>query len=106
TNIVKLCDILGNPQTGLKCIHVAGTNGKGSVTHIIASILQEQGYKVGIFVSPHYKDYRERIKINGKCISKKFVTGFVEENQAKFKKINASFFEITTAMAFAYFKAK
>ena len=104
TNIIQLCDILGNPQNNLKCIHVAGTNGKGSVTHIIASILQEQGYKVGVFVSPHYKDYRERIKINGNYISKKFVTAFVEENIDKFKNINASFFEITTAMAFAYFK--
>lgn len=106
TNIIRLCDILQNPQLGLKCIHVAGTNGKGSVTHIIASVLQEQGYKVGVFVSPHYKDYRERIKINGKYISKKFVSGFVEDNADKFKSINASFFEITTAMAFQYFKEK
>ena len=67
-NIIKLCDILGNPQNGLKYIHVAGTNGKGSVTHITASILQEQGYKVGVFVSPHSVDYRESIKINGKYI--------------------------------------
>lgn len=104
TNIIQLCELLGNPQMDLKCIHVAGTNGKGSVTHIIASILQEQGYKVGLFVSPHYKDYRERIKINGKFISKKFVTAFVEKNQKQFKKIDASFFEITTAMAFEYFK--
>jgi len=106
TNIIKLCDILDNPQKDLKCIHIAGTNGKGSVTHIIASVLQEQGYKVGVFVSPHYKDYRERIKINGKYISKKFVTGFVQKNQKKFQKINASFFEISTAMAFEYFKEK
>ena len=106
TNIIQLCDILGNPQNDLKCIHIAGTNGKGSVTHIIASILQEQGYKVGVFVSPHYKDYRERIKINGNYISKKFVAAFVEENIDKFKNINASFFEITTAMAFEYFKEK
>jgi len=106
TNIIKLCDVLGNPQKDLKCIHIAGTNGKGSVTHIIASILQEQGYKVGVFVSPHYKDYRERIKINGKFISKKFVTGFVEKNKKKFKPISASFFEISTAMAFEYFKEK
>ncbi|MBP6730446.1 MAG: bifunctional folylpolyglutamate synthase/dihydrofolate synthase [Chitinophagales bacterium] len=106
TNIIKLCDILGNPQKDLKCIHVAGTNGKGSVTHIIASILQEQGYKVGVFVSPHYKDYRERIKINGKHISKKFVSSFVENNKEKFKNIQASFFEISTAMAFEYFKQK
>ena len=106
TNITKLCNILGNPQKDLKCVHVAGTNGKGSVTHIIASVLQEAGYTVGVFVSPHYKDYRERIKINGKLISKKFVTGFVEENKEKFKSINASFFEISTAMAFEYFKQK
>ena len=79
TNIIQLCDLLGNPQEDLKCIHVAGTNGKGSVTHIIASVLQQQGYKVGVFVSPDYKDYRERIKINGKFISKKFVTAFVEK---------------------------
>ena len=105
-NIIKLCKILGNPERDLKCIHVAGTNGKGSVTHIIASILQEQGHKVGVFVSPHYKDYRERIKINGKFISKKFVTKFVEENIKKFKTIDASFFEITTAMAFQYFKER
>lgn len=105
-NITQLCEILGNPQNGLKFIHVAGTNGKGSVTHIIASILQEQGYKVGLFVSPHYKDYRERIKINGQYITKPFVTRFVTKNKEKFKNINASFFEITTAMAFAYFKEK
>lgn len=103
-NITALCNILGNPQTSLKCIHVAGTNGKGSVTHIIASILQQQGYKVGVFVSPHYKDYRERIKINGKLISKPFVTKFVSTNIKKFSQVNASFFEITTAMAFEYFK--
>lgn len=106
TNIIQLCGILNNPQNDLKCIHIAGTNGKGSVTHILASILQEQGYKVGVFVSPHYKDYRERIKINGKYISKKFVTDFVAENMEKFKTVNASFFEITTAMAFQYFKDK
>jgi dihydrofolate synthase/folylpolyglutamate synthase len=105
-NIIQLCNILGNPQNDLRFIHVAGTNGKGSVTHILASILQEQGYKVGVFVSPHYTDYRERIKINGKLISKKFVTRFVTDNIDKFKTINASFFEITNAMAFAYFKEK
>ena len=105
-NIIKLCNMLDNPQRDLKFIHVAGTNGKGSVTHIIASILQEQGYKVGMFVSPHYIDYRERIKINGKLINKKFVARFVSENIEQFKTINASFFEITNAMAFAYFKEK
>lgn len=105
-NITQLCDILGNPQLSLKCIHIAGTNGKGSVTHLIASILQAQGYKVGVFVSPHYKDYRERIKINGKLISRQFVTNFVAENRERFNTVNASFFEISTAMAFAYFKEK
>lgn len=105
-NITELCNILGNPQQGTKFIHVAGTNGKGSVTHIIASILQQEGYKVGVFVSPHYKDYRERIKINGQYITRPFVTQFVEQNKERFKKVDASFFEITTAMAFAYFKEK
>lgn len=105
-NIIQLCDKLGNPQNKLKYIHVAGTNGKGSVTHIIASILQEQGYSVGVYTSPHYKDYRERIKINGKLISKQYVTAFVNKNKAKFEPINASFFEITNAMAFQYFVDK
>ena len=103
-NIIHLCDMLGNPQNELRFIHVAGTNGKGSVTHILASVLQEQGYKTGVFVSPHYVDYRERIKINGELISKKYVTRFIGENIEQFKTINASFFEITNAMAFAYFK--
>lgn len=106
TNIIQLCNIVGNPQKDLKCIHIAGTNGKGSVTHILASALQAGKKKTGVFVSPHYKDYRERIKVNGQLISKKFVTGFVEQYQEQFKNINASFFEITTTMAFAYFKHK
>jgi dihydrofolate synthase/folylpolyglutamate synthase len=105
-NIIALCNILDNPHKDLRCIHIAGTNGKGSVSHFIASALQEQGYKVGLFVSPHYRDYRERIKINGQYISKPFITKFVNDNLEKFKTVNASFFEITTAMAFAYYKAK
>src|SRR4051812_26078031 len=83
-NITALCDILGHPERATKFIHIAGTNGKGSVTHIIASVLQAQGYKVGVFTSPHYKDYRERIKINGKLISRPFITKFVGENKEKF----------------------
>lgn len=106
TNITALCHLLHHPQRELKCIHIAGTNGKGSVAHILSSILQEQGFRVGMFVSPHYKDYRERIKVNGKYISKQFVTEFVTKNHLRFKKINASFFEITTVMAFDYFKHK
>jgi len=105
-NITALCDILDNLQRGTKFIHVAGTNGKGSVSHIIASILQAQGYRVGLFVSPHYKEYRERIKVNGKLISRPFIAKFVSENLEPFKIVNASFFEITTAMAFEYFKEK
>lgn len=105
-NIIRFCELLGNPQQNLKCIHVAGTNGKGSVAHLIASVLQEQGYKTGLFVSPHYKDYRERIKINGQYISRQYITRFVEKNREKFNAVNASFFEITTAIAFQYFKEK
>lgn len=105
-NITALSEILGHPERDTKFIHVAGTNGKGSVTHIIASILQAQGYKVGVFTSPHYRDYRERIKVNGQLITRPFITRFVNDNLEKFKAVNASFFEITTAMAFAYFKDK
>lgn len=105
-NITKLCEILGQPQSGTNFIHVAGTNGKGSVVHIIAALLQAQGYKVGVFASPHYRDYRERIKINGSFIAKAFVARFTTENLERFKTVNASFFEMTTAMAFAYFKEK
>lgn len=102
-NITQLEILLGNPHEHLRCIHIAGTNGKGSVTHILASVLQEAGYKVGVYTSPHYKDYRERIKINGKLISKRFVSDFVEKHKADFSAINASFFEITNALAFYYF---
>ncbi len=105
-NITALSEILGHPERGTRFIHVAGTNGKGSVTHIIASILQAQGYKVGVFTSPHYRDYRERIKINGQLITRPFITRFVNDNLEKFKAVNASFFEITTALAFAYFQEK
>lgn len=105
-NIIQLCNIIGNPQQNLKCIHVAGTNGKGSVVHYTASVLQEAGYKVGVFVSPHYKDYRERIKINGRLISKQWVANFIGKNLSEFAQVNASFFEMTTAMAFAYFAEK
>lgn len=105
-NITQLCNLLRNPQQDLRCVHIAGTNGKGSVTHIIASVLQEAGYKVGVYTSPHYKDYRERIKINGKLISKRFVTNFVAQYKDDFLKLNASFFEITNALAFQYFQTK
>lgn len=103
-NITALCQALGNPQDKLKCIHIAGTNGKGSVTHILAAVLQAHGYKVGVFTSPHYKDYRERIKINGEYIAEAFVTSFVAHHFEVLKSQKASFFEVTTAMAFASFQ--
>lgn len=105
-NIRALCEKLGNPQEELRFIHVAGTNGKGSVTHIIASVLQAQGYKTGIFSSPHYTDFRERIKVNGELIHEDFVADFVTHQVQHLTDIQPSFFEMTTAMAFAYFKEK
>jgi dihydrofolate synthase/folylpolyglutamate synthase len=103
TNIVALSDALGNPQQRFKSIHIAGTNGKGSVSHMIAAVLQQSGYKTGLYTSPHLKDFRERIRIDGKMISKDFVVGFVRENFALVQQISPSFFEITVAMAFAWF---
>ena len=102
-NIIKACKILNNPQKKIKTIHIAGTNGKGSTAHMLASILQEAGYKTGLYTSPHLKDFRERIKINGEIIDKKYIINFIKENQLEFEKINMSFFEFTVAMAFNYF---
>jgi dihydrofolate synthase/folylpolyglutamate synthase len=104
--INALLDVLGNPQQRLKTIHVAGTNGKGSVCHIFSAIFQNNGYKTGLFTSPHITDFRERIKINGKLISKDFVVWFVETYQSDILRIQPSFFEITTAMAFLAFEKK
>lgn len=106
TNIKALCYGLTNPEEKLKFIHVAGTNGKGSVSHIIAGILQSQGYKVGMYTSPHYKDFRERIKINAQLISKKDVKSFIGNNQNLIESVKPSFFEITVAMALDYFAKK
>lgn len=105
-NIEALLLKMGNPHLGLKTIHLAGTNGKGSTSHILASILIENGYKVGLFTSPHIKDFRERIKINGQLISKESVVEFVSQNKHSIDELNPSFFEITTAMAFSIFKAE
>lgn len=93
-----------SPHKNYKTIHVAGTNGKGSVSHILASILQEGGYRVGLYTSPHLKDFRERIKIDGEPVTKEFVVKFVEENKQAFSEIEPSFFEMTVSMAFEYFK--
>ena len=103
-NIIDVLAEIGNPHLGLKTIHLAGTNGKGSTSHILASILIENGYKVGLYTSPHIKDFRERIKINGKLISKYAVVDFVNQNKNTIDNLNPSFFEITTAMAFSIFK--
>ena len=80
-NIISFCNVLGNPEKKFKSIHVAGTNGKGSSSHMLASILQEAGYKVGLYTSPHLKDFRERIKINGKVVDEDFVVDFIEEHK-------------------------
>jgi len=103
TNSFALSKHLSNPETKFKSIHVAGTNGKGSTSHMLASILQEGGYKVGLYTSPHLKDFRERIKINGKCVSKQFVIGFIKRNKSFFNGYSLSFFEMTVGMAFDYF---
>ena len=103
TNTLALVNHLNNPQKYFKSVHVAGTNGKGSVSSMLASILQEAGYKVGLFTSPHFKDFRERIKINGNEIKEQFVVDFVEKNKDFFVANSLSFFEMTTGMAFSYF---
>ncbi|HVA99068.1 MAG TPA: folylpolyglutamate synthase/dihydrofolate synthase family protein [Bacteroidia bacterium] len=106
TNTIALCKLVKNPEKKFKSIHIAGTNGKGSTSHLIASVLQAQGYKTGLYTSPHLKDFRERIKINGKFISKKYVVDFVEKYKDGFEKIKPSFFEMTVALAFSYFADK
>ncbi len=103
TNTVLLANHLGNPEKLLKCIHVAGTNGKGSTSHLLASVLQEAGYKVGLYTSPHLKDYRERITINGQPISEDYVCDFVNKNRSFFEANELSFFEMSVGLAFEYF---
>ncbi len=105
-NTLKLCNALDNPQNKFKTIHIAGTNGKGSTSHMLAAAFQQAGYKTGLYTSPHLKDFRERIKINGKKISRAFVIQFIEQNQEQFEIIKPSFFEMTVGMAFQYFKEK
>jgi dihydrofolate synthase/folylpolyglutamate synthase len=103
TNTLHLVDHLNNPQNSLKCIHVAGTNGKGSTSHMLASVLQKAGYKVGLYTSPHLKDFRERIKINGKEISEDFVCEFISKHKDFFESNDMSFFEMSVGLAFDYF---
>ncbi|WP_316830222.1 folylpolyglutamate synthase/dihydrofolate synthase family protein [Pedobacter aquatilis] len=103
TNTIILCEALDNPQNKFKSIHVAGTNGKGSTSHMLSAVLQAQGFKTGLYTSPHLKDFRERIRINGKMISKAEVTAFVQTNRKLINKTEPSFFEATVAMAFDHF---
>lgn len=103
TNVHILMDYLGHPEKKLQCIHVAGTNGKGSCSHMLASVLQEAGYKVGLYTSPHLKDFRERIKINGVMIPEEFVCDFVNQHQSFFEANDMSFFEMSVGLAFDYF---
>lgn len=103
-HIHYLCDYFGNPEKKLKCLHIAGTNGKGSSSHLIASILQEQGYKVGLYTSPHLKNFTERFKINGIDIPEKWIVDFVHSNKDLIETYQASFFEWTVIMAFLYFE--
>lgn len=103
TNTILLVNHLGNPETKLKAVHVAGTNGKGSTSSMVASVLQESGLKVGLYTSPHLKDYRERIRINGEMVSEDFVVEFIEKNKAFFEENSLSFFEMTVGLAFDYF---
>ena len=102
-NIIALSKVCGNPHSLFKSVHLAGTNGKGSTAHLLASTLQAQGYKVGLYTSPHLKDFRERIKVNGQMAEEDFVVNFVAQYKQQIEEIKPSFFEITVAMAFTYF---
>ena len=101
--IASFCQHIGNPQRNYYTIHVAGTNGKGSVSHMLASILREAGYRTGLFTSPHLTDFRERIRVDGEMIPKQKVVNFVNKHQEKMKELDLSFFEMTASMAFDYF---
>lgn len=105
SNTLALCEWSGFPQDNFPCIHIAGTNGKGSVSHLLASVLQEQGYTVGLYTSPHLRDFRERIRVNGELIEREFVLAFVERLQKDWAQLalSPSFFEMTVILAFEYF---
>jgi dihydrofolate synthase/folylpolyglutamate synthase len=105
-NTVKLLNLLDNPQHSFRSVHIAGTNGKGSVSHMIAAVLQEAGFKTGLYTSPHLKDFRERIRINGQMISEEAVVVFVEQHKNAFEQMELSFFEMTVGLAFDYFRSE
>ncbi len=101
---IRMDDYFGNPHHSFISIHIAGTNGKGSVSHMLASVLQSAGYKTGLYTSPHLVDFRERIRVNGKMIDKDFITAFVNDNKSLIREMNPSFFEMTVALAFLFFR--
>ena len=103
-NTIAICEILNNPQNHLTCIHVAGTNGKGSVSHMLASVFQAAGFKTGLYTSPHLIDFRERIRVNGKMIGRRYISNFITRHKKDFDRIQPSFFEMTVGLAFQYFK--
>lgn len=103
-NTIAMCNLLGNPEKNLVCIHVAGTNGKGSVSHLLAAVFQQAGFKTGLYTSPHLRDFRERIRVNGEMVSKAWISNFVTKYKNDFDELQPSFFEMSTAMAFAYFR--
>ena len=103
TNTLKLCEKLGKPHENFPSIHIAGTNGKGSSAHMLASILQTAGYKTGLYTSPHLQSFTERIKVDGHEISEDFVVQFIDQLKPEIVELQPSFFEITVAMAFEYF---
>jgi dihydrofolate synthase/folylpolyglutamate synthase len=105
-NTIYICKALGNPENKFRSIHIAGTNGKGSSSHMLAAILQSAGLKTGLYTSPHLKDFRERIRINGKMIPRSYIVGFVEKHQHRFENIEPSFFEWTVGLAFDYFASE
>ncbi|MES2455368.1 MAG: folylpolyglutamate synthase/dihydrofolate synthase family protein [Bacteroidota bacterium] len=102
-NTVAMCEKLGNPQDKFKSIHIGGTNGKGSTSHMLAAVFQQAGYKTGLYTSPHLKDFRERIRINGEMVPQDFVIDFVAQQAETIEELSPSFFEVTVAMAFSYF---
>lgn len=102
-NTIDLLNMLGNPQHNFKSVHIAGTNGKGSTSHMLASVFQEAGYKTGLYTSPHLRDFRERIRLNGEMITEENVVSFIAEHKEQFEKMELSFFEMTVGMAFDYF---
>jgi dihydrofolate synthase/folylpolyglutamate synthase len=105
-NTYALMDLLGHPEQGLRCVHVAGTNGKGSTSHMLASVLQEAGLKTGLYTSPHLKDFRERVRVNGEMIPRRWVSDFVVRYRDRFEPVAPSFFEWTVALAFDWFRAQ